>query len=60
MILVWLPGRASRCDGDYADARAPPEEMESILDTMAPLQTWRSARDCPALDRLWNAARPSR
>ncbi len=30
--------------------------METLLDTVAPLQTWRSARDCLALDRLWNAA----
>jgi hypothetical protein len=37
-----------------------PEEMETLLDTVAPLQTWRSARDCLALDRLWNAALTSR
>ncbi len=43
---------------EYADLRSemPPEEMETFLDTLAPLQTWRSARDCLALDRLWNAA----
>ena len=47
---------------DYADMRSriPPEEMETLLDTVAPLQTWRSARDCLALDRLWNAALTSR
>jgi hypothetical protein len=43
---------------DYAEMRSgvSPEEMETLLDTVAPLQTWRSARDCLALDRLWNAA----
>ena len=43
---------------EYADLRSemPGEEMETFLDTLAPLQTWRSARDCLALDRLWNAA----
>ena len=43
---------------DYAEmrSRVSPEEMETLLDTLAPLQTWRSARDCLALDRLWNAA----
>jgi hypothetical protein len=43
---------------DYAEvsSRVSPEEMETLLDTVAPMQTWRSARDCPALDRLWNAA----
>jgi hypothetical protein len=43
---------------DYAEmrSRVSPEEMETLLDTVAPLQTWRSARDCLALDRLWNAA----
>jgi hypothetical protein len=43
---------------DYAEmpSRVSPEEMETLLDTLAPLQIWRSARDCPALDRLWNAA----
>ena len=43
---------------EYADLRLemPPEEMETFLDTVAPLQSWRSARDCLALDRLWNAA----
>jgi hypothetical protein len=43
---------------DYTEMRSgvSPGEMETILDTLAPLQTWRSARDCLALDRLWNAA----
>jgi hypothetical protein len=43
---------------DYAEmsSRVSPEEIETLLDTVAPLQTWRSARDCLALDRLWNAA----
>jgi hypothetical protein len=43
---------------DYAEMRSgvSPEEMETLLDTVAQLQTWRSARDCLALDRLWNAA----
>ena len=47
---------------DYAEmrSRVSPEEMETLLDTLAPLQTWRSARDCLALDRLWNAALTSR
>jgi hypothetical protein len=43
---------------DYAEMRSEvsAEEMETFLDTVAPLQTWRSARECIALDRLWNAA----
>jgi len=43
---------------DYADIRSrfQPEEMEAILDTLSSSQSWRSARDCLALDRLWNAA----
>jgi hypothetical protein len=47
---------------EYAEMRsgALPEEMETLLDTVAPLQTWRSARDCVALDRLWNAALTAR
>ena len=53
-LVAWTREQLRR---DYADAELQPEEMELILDTMAPLQTWRSARDCPALDRLWNAAR---
>src|SRR4029450_12387967 len=46
----------------YAEmsSRVSPEDMETLLDTVAPLQTWRSARDCLALDRLWNAALTSR
>lgn len=53
-LVAWTREQLRR---DYADAELQPEEMELILDTTAPLQTWRSARDCPALDRLWNAAR---
>jgi hypothetical protein len=47
---------------DYAEMRsgALPAEMETLLDTVAPLQSWRSARDCVALDRLWNAALTAR
>jgi hypothetical protein len=43
---------------DYAEmsSRVSPEDIETLLDTVAPLQTWRSARDCLALDRLWSAA----
>jgi hypothetical protein len=54
-LVAWSRGWLER---EYADMRSqvPPEEMETILDTLAPLQTWRSARDCLALDRLWNAA----
>ena len=47
---------------DYAEMGSgiSPEEMEILLDTVAPLQTWRSARECIALDRLWNAALTAR
>lgn len=43
---------------DYADLESElqPGEMDLILDTLALQQPWRSARDCRALDRLWNAA----
>jgi hypothetical protein len=34
----------------------PAEEIESMIDTLASSQSWRSARECEALDRLWNAA----
>jgi hypothetical protein len=42
---------------DYADLESElqPGEMDLILDTFAQ-QPWRSARECRALDRLWNAA----
>jgi hypothetical protein len=42
---------------DYADLESElqPGELDLILDTFAQ-QPWRSARDCRALDRLWNAA----
>ena len=53
-LVAWTREQLRR---DYADTELQPEEMELLLDTTAPLQTWRSARDCPALDRLWNAAR---
>jgi hypothetical protein len=53
-LVAWTREKLRR---DYADTELQPEEMELLLDTTAPLQTWRSARDCPALDRLWNAAR---
>ena len=54
-LVAWSRGWLER---EYADMRSemPPEEMETFLDTVAPLQTWRSARECLALDRLWNAA----
>ena len=54
-LVAWSRGWLER---EYADipSQVPPEEMETILDTLAPLQTWRSARDCLPLDRLWNAA----
>jgi hypothetical protein len=53
-LVAWTREQLRR---DYADIELQPEEMDLILDTTAPLQAWRSARDCPALDRLWNAAR---
>jgi hypothetical protein len=54
-LVAWSRGWLER---EYAEMRAQvaPEEMETFLDAVAPLQTWRSARDCLALDRLWNAA----
>lgn len=36
--------------------RASPEDGEPVIDKLASAQNWRSARDCLALDRLWNAA----
>jgi hypothetical protein len=36
--------------------RLSPEDGEPVIDKLASAQNWRSARDCLALDRLWNAA----
>ena len=36
--------------------RVSPEDGEPVIDKLASAQNWRSARDCLALDRLWNAA----
>jgi hypothetical protein len=54
-LVAWRRGLLER---EYAEigSQLPPEEMETFLDTVAPLQTWRSARECLALDRLWSAA----
>jgi hypothetical protein len=43
---------------DYVDLESElkPEEMDLILDASASAQSWRSARDCRAIDRLWSAA----
>ena len=38
------------------EKRVSPEDREPVLDKLASSQNWRSARDCLALDRLWNAA----
>jgi hypothetical protein len=39
-----------------SEGRVSPEDREQVLDKLASWQNWRSARDCLALDRLWNAA----
>jgi hypothetical protein len=54
-LAAWRRGWLER---EYAEigSQLPPKEMETFLDTVAPLQTWRSARECLALDRLWSAA----
>ena len=43
---------------DYADLESElkPEEMDLILDGSASQPSWRSARDCRAIHRLWTAA----
>jgi hypothetical protein len=38
----------------------PAEEIEMVIDTLASSQSWRSARECEALDRIWNAALSAR
>jgi hypothetical protein len=44
----WL-----RCD--YVD-RSSSEDIEIALESIVSRQSWRSARDCIPLDRLWSAA----
>jgi hypothetical protein len=44
----------------FLHSRIQSTELETVLDTMTAAQSWRSARDCQALDRLWNAALTSR
>jgi hypothetical protein len=56
-LVAWTREQLRR---EYTDVELHHEELELVLDTTAPLQTWRSARDCRALDRLWNAARACR
>ena len=40
---------------DFDGSRIKAEDLEGVLDRLA-APSWRSARDCEALDRLWNAA----
>jgi hypothetical protein len=54
-LAAWMR-EWHRDDYTDIDPESPPEELEIVLDAVTPLQTWRSARDCRALDRLWNAA----
>ena len=49
-----------RLQYEFLPSRMQPEELEAVLDTMTAAPSWRSARDCQALDRLWNAALTSR
>jgi hypothetical protein len=42
------------------ESELPREQIESLIETLASENSWRSARDCQALDRLWNAALSSR
>lgn len=54
-LVAWTRER-HRHDYSLISSRVQTKEMEAVLDTLASTHTWRSARDCPALDRLWNAA----
>jgi hypothetical protein len=40
---------------DFDGSRIKAEDLEGVLDRLT-VPSWRSARDCEALDRLWNAA----
>jgi hypothetical protein len=54
-LVAWTRER-HRHDYSLISSRVQTKEMDAVLDTLASTHTWRSARDCPALDRLWNAA----
>jgi hypothetical protein len=54
-LLAWSR-EWHRYDYMLVGSRLQPEELEQALDIRASSQSWRSARDCLALDRLWNAA----
>ncbi len=41
-------------------ARFSGDERDTVVNRLASAQSWRSARDCLPLDRLWNAALSSR
>jgi hypothetical protein len=57
-LAAWTR-ESLRLRSELLAPRIQGEDMETALDAMC-APSWRSARDCQALDRLWNAALTSR
>ena len=58
-LAAWSHGLL-RLRYEFLHSRIQRKELEAVLDTPTAAPSWRSARDCRALDRLWNAALTSR
>ena len=54
-LATWTR-ESLRLRHEFMHSRSQDEDIESLLDRLVAAQSWRSARDCEALDRLWQAA----